>query len=71
MNQQLKKDYQNFNNEWWKILLVIALVVLICWASACHPPQKPVGYIKADSGHWEYTHDEEMKWVKDSTKTNR
>lgn len=39
---------------------------------ACNCP-KGIPHSKKDTttGHWEYTHDEEMKWVPNSTKSHK
>lgn len=47
-------------------VIVIALVAMIFFA--CHPQQQIVKPTTKDTtGHWEYTHDEEMEWRPDST----
>lgn len=31
MDKRLKKDYDEFNNEWWKILLWLAGIALVIY----------------------------------------
>lgn len=50
-----------------KYLLILLL------AAGCCPSHKMPPVIKKDTttGHWQYTHDEDMEWVKDSVTTKK